>query len=166
MVNAMATLAQEFCGPVPDVQTRAGCGRTVLVIEDDRFVREAACEVLRESGFDVIAAESAAGAQSCCFFDAERVDAVLCDAMLPDGSGVELCRRLAAENPALRVVLASGYPLQHFASTFEEEFHFRSKPYCGELLMAALRFVLTNEPQTDERLRPHTIAESLQNVPG
>ena len=86
--------------------------------------------------------------------------------MLPDGSGVELCRRLVAEKPALRVILACGYPLQHFASTFEEEFHFLSKPYSGELLMAALGFVFTNEPQTDERLRPHTIAESLQNVPG
>jgi len=134
-------------------------------VEDDRFVREAVCEVLRESGFDVIAAESAAAAQTCCFFDAERVDAVLCDAMLPDGSGVELCRRLVAKKPALLVILASGYPLQ-LAAMLEEEFHFLGKPYSGELLMAALRFVFTNEPQTDERLRPHTIAESLQNVPG
>ena len=162
----MATLAQKCSGLVPDVLTRPECERTVLVIEDDRFVREAACEVLGESGFDVIAVESVAGAQACCFFDAGRVDAVLCDAMLPDGSGVELCRRLVAEKPALRVILACGYPLQHFASTFEEEFHFLSKPYSGELLMAALGFVFTNEPQTDERLRPHTIAESLQNVPG
>jgi len=137
-------------------------------VEDDRFVREAVCEVLRESGFDVIAAESAAAAQTCCFFDAERVDAVLCDAMLPDGSGVELCRRLVAKKPALRVILASGYPLQHFASTFEfeEEFHFLSKPYSGELLKRALQHVFSNESKTDERLRPHTIAESLQNVPG
>ena len=86
--------------------------------------------------------------------------------MLPDGSGVELCRRLVAEEPALRVILASGYPSQHFTYTFEEAFHFLSKPYSGELLMAALRFVFTNGPQTDERLRPHTIAENLQNVSG
>jgi len=164
MVNAMATVAQECA--IPPVLGEPECGRTVLVVEDDRFVREAACEVLRESGFDVLAAESAAAAQACCFSDAERVDAVLCDAIMPDGSGIELCRRLVAENPALRVVLASGYPLQHFAFTFKEEFHFLSKPYSGELLMAALQFVFTNEPQTDERLRPHTIAESLQNIPG
>jgi len=80
VVNAMATLAQECSGLVPDVLTRPECGSTVLVIEDDRFVREAACEVLGESGFDVIAVESVAGAQACCFFDAGRVDAVLCDA--------------------------------------------------------------------------------------
>ncbi|PYV59372.1 MAG: hypothetical protein DMG97_02155 [Acidobacteria bacterium] len=80
MLNAMATLAQKCSGLVPDVLTRPECERTVLVIEDDRFVREAACEVLGESGFDVIAVESVAGAQACCFFDAGRVDAVLCDA--------------------------------------------------------------------------------------
>jgi DNA-binding response OmpR family regulator len=159
----MAILAQECV--IPAVRVNPECGRTVLVVEDDRFVREAACEVVRESGFDVITAESAAAAQACFFFDAERVDAVLCDAMLPDGSGVELCRRLVAENPALRVILASGYPLQ-LTAMFEEKFHFMSKPYSGELLMAALRFVFTNEPQTDERLGPHSIAESLQNVPG
>ena len=163
LVNAMATLAQECA--IPPVLVEPEYGRTVLVVEDDRFVREAVCEVLRESGFDVIAAESAAAAQTCCFFDAERVDAVLCDAMLPDGSGVELCRRLVAKKPALLVILASGYPLQ-LAAMLEEEFHFLGKPYSGELLMAALRFVFTNEPQTDERLRPHSIAESLQNVPG
>src|SRR5437867_199315 len=42
MVNAMATLAQKCSGLVPDVLTRPECERTVLVIEDDRFVREAA----------------------------------------------------------------------------------------------------------------------------
>jgi DNA-binding response OmpR family regulator len=164
MLNAMATLAQECA--IPPVPVEPEYGRTVLVVEDDRFVREAACEVLRESGFDVIPAQSAAAAQACCFFEVDRVDAVLCDAMLPDGSGIELCRRLVAEKSALRVILASGYPLQYFASTFEKEFHFLSKPYSGELLMAALRFVFTNELQADERLRPHTIADSLQNVPG
>jgi CheY-like chemotaxis protein len=118
LVNAMATLAQECA--MPPVLADPEAGRTVLVVEDDRFVRDAACEVLRESGFGVIAAESAASAQGCFFFDAERVDAVLCDEMLPDGSGVELCRRLVAEDPAVRVILASGYPLQPFAPTFEE----------------------------------------------
>jgi DNA-binding response OmpR family regulator len=160
----MATLAHECA--IPPVLPDPEIGRTVLVVEDDRFVREAACEVLRESGFDVVAAESAAAAQARFFVDSERVDVVLCDAMLPDGSGVELCRRLVAEKQALRVILASGYPLQPFARIFEEQFYFLSKPYSGELLMAALRFVFTNEPQTEEKVRPHTIAESLQNVPG
>ena len=160
----MATLAEECA--IPPVLVNPEYGSTVLVVEDDRFVREAACEVLRESGFDAIAAESAAAAQACCFFEVERLDAVLCDAMLPDGSGVELCRRLAAENSALRVVLASGYPLQHFASTFEEEFHFLSKPYSGELLKKALQHVFSNEFKRDETLGSNPVVESLQNVPG
>src|SRR6266480_1698821 len=138
----MATVAQEWA--IPPVLVNPPCGRTVLVVEDDRFVREAACKVLTESGFNVLAAESAAAAQARFFVDSERVDVVLCDAMLLDGSGVELCLRLVAENTSLHVILASGYPLQPFAPMFEEQFYFLSKPHSGELLMAALRFVFTN----------------------
>ena len=68
--------------------------KEVLVVEDDRFVREAACKVLTESGFNVLAAESAAAAQARFFVDSERVDVVLCDAMLLDGSGVHPLRVL------------------------------------------------------------------------
>ena len=79
----MATVAQEWA--IPPVLVNPPCGRTVLVVEDDRFVREAACKVLTESGFNVLAAESAAAAQARFFVDSERVDVVLCDAMLLDG---------------------------------------------------------------------------------
>jgi CheY-like chemotaxis protein len=149
MVNTMATVAQACA--ISAVVVAPEFARTVLVVEDDRFVREAACEVLRESGCDVLAAASAAAAQACFFVDPERVDAVFCDAMLPDGSGLELCRRLVVENTSLCVILASGYPLQTFTPKVEEGPYFLSKPYSGELLKRTLRHVFSNEFSTMRR---------------
>jgi CheY-like chemotaxis protein len=74
----MATLAQEFA--VPSFLARPEFGKTVLVVEDDRFVRRAASELLRESGFEVLEAESVVAAWTLFWMEHQLVDAVLCDA--------------------------------------------------------------------------------------
>jgi two-component system, cell cycle sensor histidine kinase and response regulator CckA len=102
------------------------------VVEDDRFVREAACELLRESGFAVQVAENAAAARTCFFSDGTRVDVLLCDAVLSDGCGVELCRQLRAESPSLRVVVTSGYPISTYPFQDTAVTCFLKKPYSAE----------------------------------
>jgi CheY-like chemotaxis protein len=161
----MATLSEECFAP--GVVVQPACGNTILVVEDDRFVRVAACELLRESGFDVYEAENAAAVRACFFSRRTQIDALLCDAVLPDGNGFELCSQLQADIPTLRVVVTSGYPMPTFPYSFNETggHCFLKKPYSGESLMALLRRIITNELPR-EPLRPLAVADSLQNVPG
>jgi two-component system, OmpR family, KDP operon response regulator KdpE len=67
-------------------------GPRVLVVDDERQILRALKVILREAGYDVVEAVSIEEA-----LDRAAVrppDAAIVDLMLPDGSGVELCRRL------------------------------------------------------------------------
>jgi two-component system KDP operon response regulator KdpE len=67
-------------------------GQRVLVVDDERQILRALKVILREAGYDVVEAMSVEEA-----LDRAAVrppDAAIVDLMLPDGSGVELCRRL------------------------------------------------------------------------
>jgi two-component system, OmpR family, KDP operon response regulator KdpE len=67
-------------------------GGRVLVVDDERQILRALKVILREAGYDVVEATTIEEA-----LDRVAVrppDAAIIDLMLPDGSGVELCRRL------------------------------------------------------------------------
>ncbi len=79
----------------------------LLVVDDNPVVLLGISELLRSAGFDVLEARS--GAEALQQARQQRPDLVLLDVVLPDASGVELCRRLKAD-PALNrlfVVLLS-----------------------------------------------------------
>lgn len=66
----------------------------ILIVEDNESLREMFREMLTHRGFEVCVAATCAGA--CAFVVDEIFDAVLVDFDLPDGSGLDLCRRLEA----------------------------------------------------------------------
>lgn len=65
---------------------------TVLVVEDDDAIRELVAFHLTRAGLEVVEAADGARAWSAL----ERVDAVILDWMLPDGSGIAWLRRMRA----------------------------------------------------------------------
>ena len=64
----------------------------VLVVDDERQILRALKVILREAGYDVI--EAATMEEALDRAAVRPPDAAIIDLMLPDGSGVELCRRL------------------------------------------------------------------------
>jgi two-component system response regulator MtrA len=68
----------------------------VLVIEDDRAVRELTAMVLRDSGFDV---DAAADAPPLAQTDWDRYHLVVLDIGLPSVDGLELCRAVRRRSP-------------------------------------------------------------------
>src|SRR4029453_15812642 len=81
---------------------------TVLVVEDEAYVRTSLGELLKSRGFDVTLAGSAAEAQD--HLGRAPVDLVLTDLKMPGVDGLELVRRLHAAFPALpgRVLTGQG----------------------------------------------------------
>jgi len=162
--SPVATPSHELL--LPGVLGRHEFGKTILVVEDDPFVRSAACELLRELGFEILEAQNSAAARHIFFFDHARVDLVVCDAVLPDGCGIELCRHLQRGNNAPRVILTSGYPLDTKALSRNSEAHFLKKPYSGDSLIKTLHKILGTECASGEVLPPRSMADGLQNVTG
>lgn len=108
-----------------------GHGERILVVEDARSVREFASKALRRNGFEVFEAETME--EAIRVFDKEKAnfDLILCDVVLPDGSGVDLVDVFLARNKDIEVILSSGYTDQksQWPVIKERGLTFLPKPY-------------------------------------
>jgi PAS domain S-box-containing protein len=98
--------------PRMDSATTAITKGTVLVVEDDPFVRSHAVRCLQGLGYAVIAAADGNDALQKLGTDA-RVDVLFTDIVMPGGvNGWQLADLARRTRPALPVVLTSGYALE------------------------------------------------------
>jgi DNA-binding response OmpR family regulator len=79
--------------------------RTILVVEDETTLRETLADALEVEGFRVIAA--ADGREALTRFRADKPDLILLDLMLPELSGIEVCRIIRAESGVPIVMLTA-----------------------------------------------------------
>ncbi|MCK9686284.1 response regulator [Scleromatobacter humisilvae] len=91
--------------PMPLPVARVG---TVLLVEDDEFIRETLAELLGVSGHVVLQAHDAASALAA--LEARPVDVLVTDIGLPRVSGIDLARDAIARQPRLAVIFATGDP--------------------------------------------------------
>lgn len=79
--------------------------RTILVVDDETTLRETLVEALEMDGYRAISA--ADGREALVRFRADHPDLVLLDLMLPELSGVEVCRILRAESAVPIIMLTA-----------------------------------------------------------
>jgi DNA-binding response OmpR family regulator len=79
--------------------------RTILVVDDEPTLRETLAEALEADGYRVVTA--ADGREALTRFRAERPDLVLLDLMLPELSGIEVCRIIRRESGVPIVMLTA-----------------------------------------------------------
>lgn len=111
---------------------------TILLVEDEAFVREVTGEVLRSAGYEVLTARNAAEAAGVYAGRGGSVELLLSDVVLPGENGRVLARRLRRENPALKVLLVTGYAEQ--MGLREEEC--LAKPFSTNVLLRKVREML------------------------
>ena len=87
-------------------------GKTVLVVDDDREVREVALAVLAAAGYRVIAATSGDDAYRLLLARSDmRIDVLFTDVAMPGRfDGVDLARAARLLRPGLPVLYATGLP--------------------------------------------------------
>jgi len=122
---------------------------TILLVEDEEFVREVTCEVLEFEGFSVLKARSAVEALRAFHLGA-NVQLLLTDVVLPGRNGCRLARDLLSLDPGLKVVLISGYPENEIprGDLPDCEAIYLSKPFSVESLMQAVRSALQSRDHT------------------
>lgn len=110
----------------------------VLVIDDERGLRDMLTYTLRRMKFEVNAAED--GEKGVAAALAGDFDVVVCDVMMPGMDGIAVLEILKRERPALEVVMSTGFPTDETAARAKElgAFEYLAKPY----EMMALRAVL------------------------
>jgi two-component system response regulator RegX3 len=75
----------------------------ILIVEDERSLRDALVDVLSRHGFEVDAEEDGAAGLAAALRG--EVDLLLLDLTLPRLDGIEVCRRVRMERPALPILI-------------------------------------------------------------
>jgi signal transduction histidine kinase/CheY-like chemotaxis protein len=116
-VEAVAALPAPATAQEPAAAPKGGSAARVLIVDDEPIVARAAVRVL--AGYDVLVVNSA-GEALRLFESGERYDAVLCDLMMPQMTGMELHARVAAFAPdlAARFVFITGGAFTDAAEEF------------------------------------------------
>jgi CheY-like chemotaxis protein/GAF domain-containing protein len=114
----------------------------VLVVDDERFFREAIADVLQPAGFDTLSA--ATGGEALELVTDPSVGVLVLDLVLPDVHGLEVFRRVRELRPDLRVIILSAHTDQD--SVLEAlrlgAFDYLAKPLHEEELVLAVRRAL------------------------
>jgi len=119
---------------------------TILLVEDQEQVRLVANAILKRHGYRVLVASHAEEAIRLRDSHAGPIQLLLTDVVMPQGSGVELAKRLLLGNPGLKVLYMSGYTddsvVRH--GVLESEMAFLQKPFTPESLTRKVREVLNS----------------------
>ncbi|MGN6392955.1 MAG: PAS domain S-box protein [Gemmatimonadales bacterium] len=86
-----------------------GGSETILIVEDEDMVRALTIRSLRDHGYRVLEARHGLEALHQLELNANGVDLVISDVVMPELGGRELAQRIAALRPSLPVLFISGY---------------------------------------------------------
>ena len=84
---------------------------TILLVEDEAFLRDATCDILESAGYRVLKTQNAAEAISAFSEYNAIVRLLLTDVVLPGQNGRDLANELRSVCPKLRIIFTSGYPV-------------------------------------------------------
>ncbi len=120
-----------------------GGPETILLVEDEAFVRKVTAEVLESAGYRVVIARGAAEALEAYRGRPGPPDLLLADVVMPGMSGRELATELESFYPRTRVLLMSGYAEQLVRCESSPYGHeYLAKPFSIGMLLRRVRAVL------------------------
>jgi signal transduction histidine kinase/CheY-like chemotaxis protein len=142
----------------PEAKPVAGGEETILLVDDEDFIRTLASEALQHFGYHIICAETGEDALKVYEEEGDRIRLVILDLVMPGMGGRQCLLKLLEKKPQPDVIIASGYSEE----TSEADLlklgarRFINKPYNIQQLLNGIREVL------DERHAKRDIAA----VPG
>ncbi len=131
---------------------------TILVVEDEEPLRELVLNILQSSGYRVYVAGCGSEALEIWRKHRGEINLLLTDLMMPEAmSGRELAEKILSDEPKLKVLYMSGYPMEVIGTDFVNgSHHFLQKPYQPAALTRAIRQCLDitgkRRRQTDSAL--------------
>jgi len=117
---------------------------TILLVEDEKAVRELAREILERRGHRVLAAENGVEALDRVKDGLDQIDLLLTDVIMPRLGGRDLARQLRRVKPELKVLFISGYTDRNLspADLNPDNSAFLAKPFKPAVLFNAVRELL------------------------
>lgn len=136
----------------------------VLVVDDDRSVREAIVEFLNANG--MVAVSAVDGGDADRLLSTETFEAVVLDVMLPGEDGLSICRRLATAGPPIVMVSAMGSTIDRIVGLELGAADYLAKPFEPRELLARIRSVIRQRSRpAASKPAPHFAFDGLHYDP-
>ncbi len=125
----------------------------ILIVDDHEVVRIGIRTLLANSSGIKIIGEGATAAEALEQTTKLRPDVVLLDVRLPDGTGVEVCRKIKADHPDTRVVMLTSFSDEEaiVGAVMAGASGYLLKQADGERLTQAIRDATEGESSLDPR---------------
>lgn len=122
-----------------------GGTETILIGEDNDDVRRLAKDILTYGGYTVILARDGEDALAKFRENADRIDMLLLDVVMPKKNGKEVYDEVTQQKPGVKVLFMSGYTANiiHKKGVLEEGLNFIPKPLSPDRLLRKVRTVLS-----------------------
>ncbi len=126
---------------------------TVLVVDDNEHMLEILERLLTQHGMTVLCTRN--GRECLEIVGRRSVDVVILDVMLPDKSGLEICRELKRSSPSLPVILLTGKDdmATRAAGMAAQASEFIAKPFNIRDLLARVRTQITTRQWESEMIQ-------------
>ncbi len=140
-----ATMEEEEAEEVATTPDRAE--ETILVVEDDRGVRELAASILRRQGYRVLAAQDPLDGMDVSGAHPEKIHLLLTDLVMPQMNGRALAERIRSSRPDIRILYMSGYTSDEVIhhGIRSSDIHFIQKPFTSATLLRVVRAAIADE---------------------
>ena len=128
----------------------------VLIVDDEKSIRNTVSEFLRLGGYEVQVAEDADAAGA--LMQAQVFDVVVTDIILPRVSGVTLLQRIKERTPDIQVIMMTGEPTVDTAveAVRAGAYDYLSKPTGKRELLAVVGQAARGKALLDEKHRLET----------
>jgi CheY-like chemotaxis protein len=140
--------------PTAPITIRGGT-ETILLVEDEKPVRELVARVLEKHGYKVLQAATGVEAVGLWRQHKQEIALLLTDLVMPENmNGRELAQTLWADRADLKVIFSSGYSADIVGKDFklEPELNYLQKPYQPQTLVVAVRRCLDGKLNSDGAL--------------
>ena len=125
----------------------------ILVVDDEKIMQDSLSRILTKEGYEVRTASS--GEEAIEKFDCESFDMVLLDIKMPGIGGIETLRRLKEMDPAITILIVTGYPSIDSAVKAIKlgAYDYITKPFTPDVLRVAINRALERKNLLSENLQ-------------
>jgi nitrogen-specific signal transduction histidine kinase/CheY-like chemotaxis protein len=133
--------------PAEPARLHLAHGETLLVVEDDPTTLQALQETLRTWGYHVLTATNGEEALEQYRTHEDEIALVLSDMVMPRLNGTGLLQELRHRNPAAKIILFTGYPLDEKGRSLISDSGavWVQKPFTGEKIASVVQRMLEGE---------------------
>jgi len=117
---------------------------SILLVEDENFVRDVTAEILELAGYQVLKARSAVEAIREFRRHKGEIELLVVDVVLPGKNGRDMVKELMQDDPTLKTIFISGYPENTTDRNidFLRKSLYLSKPFSVDSLIQKIRDVV------------------------